>query len=296
MTKPVRGTQTLVDQMSWVWGRWSLVAIEIGWRWLFGVPLLAVIARELGKIFKTLPPREYGLTTLDGKDPWMIASRIGEAWKVYEPLLLGVAKWLVPVAVIAWVVLSGLGRSLILRQMEPGKKWRPLSVIGLQAAQLAALGLVMWGWLAEMGSIADAHIYTAGEPDLVGYLISAVVLSLTTFVIWALVSWTVMIAPLLVVLEGISPWAALGRSVRLGKVFTSKLVEINLVMGIVRLALLVLAAVFSAAPLPFSDQLGSGSLRIILMASIVFNFVANDTFQVVRLKSFLEFWHRFCGE
>jgi hypothetical protein len=35
---------------------------------------------------------------------------------------------------------------------------------------------------------------------------------------------------------------------------------------------------------------------MILMASIVFNFVANDYFQVVRLKSFLEFWHRFRGE
>jgi len=109
-------------------------------------------------------------------------------------------------------------------------------------------------------------------------------------------SWSVMVAPVLMVLEGISPWAALGRSVRLGKQLTSKLAEINLVMGIVRLALLVLATVFSAAPLPFSDQLGSGSLRMILMASIVFNFVANDYFQVVRLKSFLEFWHRFRGE
>ena len=39
---------------------------------------------------------------------------------------------------------------------------------------------------------------------------------------------------------------------------TAKLVEINLVMGIVKLALIVLAMVLSAAPLPFSDQLGAG--------------------------------------
>jgi hypothetical protein len=296
MAKPVRGTQTLVDQMSWVWGKSSLVAIEIGWRWLFGVPLLVVIARELGKIFKVLPPREYGLTTLDSNDPWQIAARIGDAWKVYELHFLSVAQWLVPVVVVAWVVLSGVGRSLILKQMAPEKKWRPLSIIAVQAVQLTLLGLVLWGWLHEMGAIAEAHIYIEGEPDLVGYLISVVVLSLVTFVLWALLSWPVMIAPLLVVLEEISPWAALGRSVRLRKQFTSKLVEINLVMGIVRLALLVLAAVFSSAPLPFSDQLGSGSLRFILLASIVFNFVANDYFQVVRLKSFLEFWHRFSAE
>jgi hypothetical protein len=296
MTKPVRGTQTLVDQMNWVWGRPGLVALEIGWRWLFGVPLLLMIGHELGKVFRELPLSEYGLTTLDGNDPWQSAARIGDAWHVYEPHLIGVAKWLVPLAILAWVVLSGLGRSLILRQMEPAKKWRPISLMALQAVQLTLLALVMWGWMYEMGSIATAHIYIEGEPDLVGYLIGVVLLSLTTFVLWALLSWSVMVAPVLMVLEGISPWAALGRSVRLGKQLTSKLAEINLVMGIVRLALLVLATVFSAAPLPFSDQLGSGSLRMILMASIVFNFVANDYFQVVRLKSFLEFWHRFRGE
>jgi hypothetical protein len=296
MAKPIRGTQTLVDQMSWVWGRPALLLLEIGWRWLFGIPLLLVIARELGKIFRILPPREYGLTTLDGNDPWQIAARIGDAWRVYEPHLLGVARWLVPIAVLAWVVISGVGRSLILRFLAPGQKWRPLSLIALQAVQLALLGLVIWCWLHEMGAIASAYIYVEGEPDLVGYMISVVVLSLTTFVVWALLSWTVMVAPLLVVLEGISPWAALWRSLRLDRQFTSKLVEINLVMGIVRLALVVLAAVFSAAPLPFGDQLGPDALRMILIASIVFNFVANDYFQVVRLKSFLEFWHKFCGE
>ena len=45
------------------------------------------------------------------------------------------------------------------------------------------------------------------------------------------------------------------------KQFTGKLVEINLVMGIVKLALIVLAMVLSAAPLPFSDQLGADALH-----------------------------------
>ena len=72
--------------------------------------------------------------------------------------------------------------------------------------------------------------------------------------------------------------------------FSSKLAETNLVMGIVKLMLIVLAMVFSAAPLPFSDELGPDALHVVWAASIVFYLVANDYFHVVRLKGFIEFW------
>ena len=74
---------------------------------------------------------------------------------------------------------------------------------------------------------------------------------------------------------------------------TAKLVEINLVMGIVKLALIVLAMVLSAAPLPFSDQLGQDALHVVWAAAILFFVVASDYFQVVRLKGFIEFWKMF---
>jgi hypothetical protein len=104
-----------------------------------------------------------------------------------------------------------------------------------------------------------------------------------------------LIAPLLVQREKRSVASALRESLRLGKPFTSKLVEINLVLGIVKLALIVVAMVFSAAPLPFSDELGEGAMHVVAAASIVFYFVANDFFQVVRLKAFLAFWKAFRG-
>jgi hypothetical protein len=83
---------------------------------------------------------------------------------------------------------------------------------------------------------------------------------------------------------------------RLGGAFSSKLAEINLVLGIVKLALLVVAMVFSAAPLPFSDELGPGALHFVAATSCVFFLVANDFFQVVRLKAFVEFWRIFRNE
>ncbi len=103
------------------------------------------------------------------------------------------------------------------------------------------------------------------------------------------------IAPLLVLLERRSAGAAFAESFKLGKGFTSKLMEINLVMGIVKLMLIVLAMVFSAAPLPFSDQLGPDAMHVVWTLSVLFFLVASDYFQVVRLKSFIEFWRTFRG-
>ena len=69
--------------------------------------------------------------------------------------------------------------------------------------------------------------------------------------------------------------------------------EINLVMGIVKLALIVLAMVFSATPLPFSDELGPQALHTVTACATIFYLVASDYFHVVRLKSFVELWRVF---
>ena len=205
-------------------------------------------------------------------------------------------RWLLPVAALAWVVVSGLGRNFLLMRMEPRVAFRPVTMILLQAAWLALFGLTVWGWLCSMQWAAATHISAGAEPDLVGYFIWTIFLALGFFTVFALTSWVLTIAPILVLLERRrSALSALGQALRLGKAFSSKLAEINLVLGIVKLALLVVAMVFSAAPLPFSDELGPGAMHLVAAASALFFLVANDFFQVVRLKAFVEFTRIFRG-
>ena len=168
-------------------------------------------------------------------------------------------------------------------------------MMALQAAWLALFAATCWGWFRSISWVAATTITPAAEPDLIGYSMGVIFLSLGFFTAWALVSWALSIAPLVMLLEKRSAIAALGQSLRLGRAMTAKLVEINLVMGIVKLALIVLAMVLSAAPLPFSDQLGAGTLRGISTVALIFYFVGNDYFQVVRLKGFVEFWKMFRG-
>src|ERR1035437_1002932 len=293
MAAPLRGTQSLVGQMAWVFARPSLTLIEVAWRWFFGIPLLAVCAVQARHIRAALPLAAASRSTLDAQNPWVAEVQLTDAWDQYQPHVMASLHWLLPAAILGWVLFSGVGRSLVLKRLEPRLRFRPLEMIALQAAWLVLLAGTCWGWFRAMQWVAATHITPNGEPDLVGYSMWTIFLSLGFFILWALISWALSIAPLLMLLEATSPGTALVRSLRLGKPFTGKLVEVNLVMGIVNLALVVLAMVLSAAPLPFSDQLGADAMHGIYVVATVFYLVASDYFQVVRLKSFVEFWKMF---
>jgi hypothetical protein len=292
----VRGTQSAVAQMGWVFARPSLTALEVAWRWLIGAPLLLVFWIQASKILAALPVAATGLDRLTLQDPWVSAVRLADAWDLYRPPVMHVVAWLAPAAALAWVTISGLGRSLVLKRLETGVAFRPVAMIALQAAWLAVLALTFWGWYRSIGWAAATHIGTGEEPDLVGYSMWVIFLSLGFFTLWGLVNWPVSIAPMLVVLEDRSPVSAVREALRLGKEFRGKLVEINLVMGIVKIALLVLAMVFSAVLIPFSDVIGAGALHLEWVVVSLFYFIASDYFHVVRLKGFVEFWRTFRGD
>jgi hypothetical protein len=281
-----------------VFRRPSLLAIEVAWRWLFGIPFLLVCwawaVSTLGKM------ELEGLNAVDTSNPWLAAIQLLNAWHLYEPLVGEFLHQLILPAAGAWIVLSGVGRAWSLKRLARGvggrSRFRPATMILLQALWLGLWSLTMWSWYSSMGWVAATHINIPGEPDLVGYFIWAIFISLGLFTAFALASWPLTIAPLLAQIEDCSASEALAESFALGKPFTSKLVEINLVLGIVKLALIVVAMVFSAAPLPFSDELGSDALHMVSAASVVFYFVANDFFQVVRIKAFLAFRETFRQE
>jgi hypothetical protein len=293
---PVRGTQLLVEHMSEVFRRPSLVAIEIAWRWLIGIPFLLICWDQGQQILAAFPLDASGAGTLDTRNPWLASVQLSNIAAFYEPHVVAVLRWLLPGAAVAWAAVSGVGRNLLLKRMEPRVRFRPLAMIVLQCAWLALLGLTLWGWVVCMQWAAATHITAAAEPDLVGYFIWAIVLALAFFTAFALTSWVLSIAPILALLETRSVHSSLGEALRLGWGFTGKLAEINLVLGIVKLALLIVAMVFSAAPLPFSDELGPGAMHLVAAASAIFFLVANDFFQVVRLKAFVEFWRIFRGQ
>lgn len=295
LRQPVRATQKVVDQMGWVFRRPQLTGMEIGWRWLFAAPFLYLCRLQVQRIAALLPPDQAGLVHLSMGNPWITAVRISDAWVLYEPYVVHTFYWLAPLGILAWSLLAGFGRAALLKRMEPGVRFRPFSIMTLQAGWVLLLCAIYFAWYKSIQWVAITHINLNGNVNLVGYFVWVIFLSLGFFSLFAVISWSFTIAPILALLENRSPLSALIASFKLGKAFTGKLMETNLDMGIVKLMILVLAMVISAAPLPFAQELGNGAMHLAVAASGIFYCVAGDYFQVVRLKGFVEFWRLFRG-
>lgn len=316
LTTTVRATQNTVGHLGFCWRHPSLTAIEVAWRWLVGIPFLLIAQEQVHRILAQLPTSAAGLDRLEWTNPWLSSVLIAQAVGKYEPYVVNVLLWLAPLGIVAWAIASAFGRVLILLRMRAIERKNSLpatvpdltfgtllrripGLAALQALWMLALLTCWWGWFETVSWASGNHLTDRAQPDLVGYLCWLIFLSLGFFTLWSLVSWVLTAAPLLLVVEGDNRFGAtfraFARSFRLGKLLSGKLAEVNLVMAIVKLALVVLAMVFSSAPLPFSDEFGPDTLRTIDIIVIVWYLLANDFFHVVRLRSFCALWRHYRG-
>jgi hypothetical protein len=289
----VRGTQSFVHVLSECWSRPSLLAVEILWRWLFGIPLLSVLAWQGLHVYAAISSRllAAGADQLSIADPMQAGVIASDIYNVAAPRLLHTALWLGPIAALIWAVISGAGRNAVLRRYDPSLPQRTGALSVLQLLRIVFLSASAWLWFATVQWAANYSL-SGDEPNLVAYCAIVICLSLGIFILWALVSWVFSIAPLLVLLEGRGIGSSLRRSLRLGPL-TGKLVEINLIMGIIKLALVVLAMVFSAVPIPFASVMEGPPLYAWWTLVTLAYLVASDFFQVARLVAFIQLWRAY---
>jgi hypothetical protein len=127
---------------------------------------------------------------------------------------------------------------------------------------------------------------------LVLYLALVIGFSLAAITLWLLLSWVSSIAPAITLLERCGVGASLRRSVRLGPL-TGKLVEINLGMGYLKMASMMMVMVLTATPMAFVVSVTGIWLYLWWGAVSVLYMVLSDFFQVARTVAFVELWRVF---
>jgi hypothetical protein len=292
----VRGTQSFVHTLSACWRRPSLTALEVLWRWAYGIPVLLALRYEGLRILQATPVDYAALRNMTVLDPMGSAATMAKAMMALLPPVLRVALWLAPVLVVVWVVVSSVGRTVVMRRVDGRLHARPGTLIVLQAVRVVALlgSFLIWFWGMEWaaGVTVTGPMAVGGEPNLVGYFTLVIVGTLGLFTLWAAVSWALAVAPLLAMLRGLGVGGSLAAAFRVGPL-KSKLVEINLVMGIVKIALMVLALVFSATLVPFSDEISPEFLFWWWVFVTAVYFVASDFFHVARQVAYLQLWRAY---
>jgi hypothetical protein len=305
----VRGAQSFVGTLSRCW---RLTGLEVAWRWVFGVPALWLVLTQVRKVLVavtggTLDPASLGLDSALLNDPVgaLTADPMGATGKFAHaiamvlPGLERVGVWLAPVLVVGWVVVSSVGRTVMLRRADKALTARPLTLMALQAVRMVALAGVFWVWFEGVswsGRYAiNGPIAAGAEPELILYCALLIVLTIGVYTVWAFVSWVFLAAPLTAMLRGLGPLQSLRGTLGLGAL-RGKLVEVNLVMAIVKVALVVLAMTFSATPLPFQDVATPEFLAWWWAGVGLLYMLWSDFFHVARLVGYLGLWRAYEGE
>jgi hypothetical protein len=265
----------------------------VAWRWAYGAPALALVVYEATRVLRDTPVDVGALQRMSITDPMGAAATLVETTAVLLPPLLQVAKWLGPLLLVVWVIASSLGRTLVLRRVDVGLHVRPGALMVLQTIRMAALAGVFAAWFvclrADAGATINRPMAAGQEPELVLYSAIAIGSTLGLFTLWAVLSWALSVAPLLAMMRNLRAGASLAAAFKVRPV-RGKLIEINLVMGIVKIALMVLAMVFSACPLPFQSVATPDFMLWWYGVVTVVYLVASDFFHVVRLAYYLEMW------
>ena len=136
----VRGTQSFVHMVGACAKRPGLLAIELLWRWGFGIPALAILGYEGMRLLANPALSRENLSDFSFTDPLGgCADQVAAIVHRLLPRVLGFIRWLFPALAIGWAVASGLGRSVLLKRLDPGMRFAPFTLIALQLLRILAL-------------------------------------------------------------------------------------------------------------------------------------------------------------
>jgi hypothetical protein len=256
-----------------------LTAIELAWRWTFGVLALGCVwmfAHDAVMVW-VLKAADIGPLLLRGS---VVARGTTDVLANLWPLLGALA---------VWGVFAGVGRGIVLRRWDRSLGARPGTMIVLALLRVFSYAgvVVLWLWLLIAIARKDvwAPMARGLDPAYVPGFAIAVMVTLLLFILWATTSWILRVAPVLAMAGGRGPIAGLRAAMGLGPL-RAKLIEINLVMGIVKVALVVLLLVLSSCPLPFETVESQSFLAWWWTGVGVLYLVASDYFHVVRAAAY----------
>jgi hypothetical protein len=166
MMEPVRGPFRTIGACP------ILVAIEIAWRWGFG--LIGTILLLLGTraFLAGLKISEGDEQALHGHDPTMIAAALTHILQqsgVLARFFGIIAAVAIPSAVV-WIIAATFGRAATLRRLLPPSDVDVRSILGLTAARVALLVAAIAAWYVWMVLCAFVTV-TRSEPNYPLYVL-----------------------------------------------------------------------------------------------------------------------------
>ncbi len=280
--------------------------LEITWRWLPFIALLiiaAITSLILGS--SGVDAHLTGWSAIDTASvqqltvfkPVIAINTLNELITTQLAPLMPLLRWLIPILLFLWLIIAAIGRTLVLRRLDRTLHPRrfTLFILGTLRALFLAGAWYLWLRLVAYATRTTITAPAARHEDPSLVLFSAILIcgTIILYVLWGIFSWFLYLAPLLAMQRNLGVFSSLIAALKSKHALRSKLIEINLVMNIVRIALIVLAMVLSASPLAFQTVATQEFFAIWWAFAILLYLAASDYFHVVRSAAYLSLYRAY---
>ena len=263
----------------------AIVAIEIAWRWSFGLIGTILLALGTRAFLAGLKVSEGDESALHGHDPTMIAAALTHILQqggVLQRLVGIMAAVAVPSAIV-WIIAATLGRAATLRRLMPASNANTAAILGLTVSRAALLAVSVVAWYLWMVLCAFLTLSSA-EPNYPFYLLLSMLALPVIAIVWGMLNWILSVAPLTAVRDGSSAGKAYAETVRVVRRHRGEFTSVSTWLGLPRLAAMVIGLMAAVVILIATDSLviGSTAITIITLAYCAFA----DYLYVVRLAAY----------
>ena len=264
----------------------AIVAIEIAWRWSFG--LIATILFVLGTkaLLTGLQLSEGDEQALHGHDPTMIAAALTHILQqggVLQRLFGIMAAVAIPSAIV-WIIAATLGRADTLRRLMPASNRNTGAILALTVSRAVLLLFGVLAWYVWM--VLCALVTMTGEPNYPLYLLLSMLALPVIAIVWGILNWILSLAPVIAVRDGSSAWKSYSDTIRVVRGRRGEFTSVSTWLGLPRLAAMTVALMVAVVVLIAigSVVVGSVALTIITLAYCAFA----DYLYVVRLAAYAQ--------
>lgn len=275
-----------------IFRRTSIPLAEIAWRWSFAIAAWFLYSAFLLEYAKTLPVDSVDRLLLATRQPVLIMRALQRIFHGSELRFTESGILLVIGVVVAWIVLSTIGRAVTLsgiaeelRVTRTGvSKAGILSLMTLNflrvAITLAAVVTVFGAAFAASGLWASTHL------SVVNALRLWLVFLFLVWIAWAVLNWLLATASIFVVADGRSAFDALATTINWTQERLWSIVGAGVWFGVAHTVLFVLAGSASFVVLGFADFLGPSPVLFLEFAIAVAYFAITDSLYIGRLAAY----------
>jgi hypothetical protein len=267
-----------------VWRTPDLALAEIAWRWAWGAASLVIGWFAAREFLSSLLVSNRDYFQLRSNNPQWVADAIVHIFAGSGPTMLRLFLIITPAALVLWIIAASLGRAATLRALLGNH--RPLvgRTVGLHVSRVV-IGLMAFVGMVSSFLLGSVLAARTDPPQPLIFIVVFFPLSIVFTILRSRINWFLLLANVYAA-EGSTSAAGFGEATRIFKRRSGDFMGVGTVVGVIRIALMVVVTLLSLALVGAVGQAPGKLLWAAFLILTLAYFAVSDWLYVVKLAAY----------